>query len=171
MHQNTCHKSGKNPAFTSRFGGRVKYILFLWPIPYLIACSTLPEEPYQVAKVASEQQFPTAVAMIETQRGSGVAGRVDFTETPQGLQIDYRLSGLPENKKLAFQIHERGNCLSPGKTAEKLPQLRSDMNGFAMGTFLVPNFSIDKSNPVQGKSIVAQTGARNACGIIEVASK
>lgn len=127
------------------------------------------------------KEGPKAAATLESKNDSTVKGTIDFSETADGLQVKYSLTGLAKDQNHGFHIHEKGDCSSkdaktagphyhkvaetggtsldfPGKYAGDLPQIKSDANGKAEGQFLVTGVTIDKVNPIDGRAIIVHAG-------------
>jgi Cu-Zn family superoxide dismutase len=132
----------------------------------------------------AQANIPIAKAKVLPKNGSQAKGNVEFAETPNGVRIHYRITGLQPNTLHGFHIHENGDCSSPdGKSAgehylktssnggtsldapEKhagdLPQIKADSRGIAKGEFEVPDLSISKIDPIENRSIIVHEGPDN----------
>ncbi len=141
----------------------------------------------------------TAEAKMEAKSGSKAKGTVMFEETAAGLKVSYDLSGLAKSSKLGFHIHEKGDCGgkdakaagkhykeiaptggtstdNPQKYAGDLPEIDSDAQGVAKGSFEISQVSLKKDHPIEGLALIIHGGPddvtkksapRIACGIIK----
>lgn len=139
-----------------------------------------------------------ATAKLEPKSGSAVSGTVRFSDADGGLKIQYDLKNLSQGPH-GFHLHEKGDCSSPDaksagthyivvaptggtsldtpqRFAGDLPQVIADEKGNAKGEVVVPNLSIDRDNPIEGRSIMIHAGPDNpkkkseprvACGVVE----
>lgn len=133
------------------------------------------------ASAPTRKEGPKATATLESKNSSNVKGTVEFSETAEGLQVKYALSGLAKDQNHGFHIHEKGDCSSadaksagphyhkvaetggtsldfPGKYAGDLPAIKADAAGRAEGQFLVTGVTIDKVNPIDGRAIIVHGG-------------
>ena len=70
-----------------------------------------------IAFIAAGVQAETGVANIKgTAMNSLLKGTVTLVDTPAGLKVDARLTGLPPGQH-GFHIHEFGSCDDMGKAA------------------------------------------------------
>jgi superoxide dismutase, Cu-Zn family len=132
----------------------------------------------------------TATATINSISATGVGGplgTVTFTDSPDGLVITLKLSGLPPGEH-GFHIHDKGDCgpgMNQGKPAAgfaagghydpahtkkhlgplstaghrgDLPVLVVDSRGDATGTANAPHLSVEQ---IRGRSIMIHAGGDN----------
>ena len=164
--------------------------------------SLLPLSGFAMPDSTSEPLSPPtphhAQAIVSPSSGSQVKGTVNFTEHPGGMEVQYHLSGLTPNSRHGFHIHEKGKCDDPqAKSAGKhyielsgkdgtsldfphhyagdLPEIVADSFGNANRTVLVPNLTMNKTNPIADRAIIIHGGPddltqksspRIACGVI-----
>ncbi|MCG1053846.1 superoxide dismutase family protein [Mycetohabitans sp. B5] len=110
--------------------------------------------------------------------GHTARGTVTLIEHADGVQVTYNLSGLPPDSDHALQIHERGDCHSPGAAggvfspgAERLKQgirlegdlvnLHADANGVAAGFIVSPDVSLDGVRSVVGRALIVHRDAQD----------
>ncbi len=67
------------------------------------------------ASMAQAQEPPRATAQMQNREGQPV-GQVELQETPHGLIVTAKLSGLPEGSH-GFHIHAVGKCEPPFESA------------------------------------------------------
>jgi len=157
------------------------------------------KESENITASSAPPMMAKARADLAAKSGSKVSGTVDLVETSSGLSVNYSLSGLKKNATLGFHFHEKGDCSSkdaksagkhylevsptggtskdnPQKYAGDLPQIHTDANGKAEGSFTVSNLTVNKENPVEGRAIIVHGGPddlakksppRIACGVVE----
>ena len=132
----------------------------------------------------------TATATINSISATGVGGplgTVTFTDSPDGLVITPKLSGLPPGEH-GFHIHDKGDCgpgMNQGKPAAgfaagghydpahtkkhlgplstaghrgDLPVLVVDIRGDATGTATATHLSVEQ---IRGRSIMIHSGGDN----------
>lgn len=124
---------------------------------------------------ASTPMAPSASADLQARSGSTVAGKVVFTETPGGLQIDATVSGLTPGEH-GFHVHEAGDCSAPDATSAKghfnplgkahghhasdehhggdMPNLVADAQGEARYRAVVKGLSLSGASGVVKRSVV-----------------
>lgn len=72
----------------------------------------------------------TGKAVIRpTSEGSTIAGSVLFSDSPQGLEVQARITGAPPGKH-GFHVHEFGDCSDAGKAAGGHFNPRGTPHGF-----------------------------------------
>lgn len=141
-----------------------------------------------------------ARAVMMSKSGSDVKGSVEFKELDNGdMKVTYNLRNLPKNQTVGVHVHEVGDCTArdaksagghfahihsqggtsadfPSHYAGDLPQVTSDGQGKARGSYVVSNLSINGSNAINKLAVVVHGGPDNvnapaapriACGIIE----
>lgn len=141
-----------------------------------------------------------ARATLMSKSGSDVKGSVEFKELESGeMKVTYHLKNLPKNQTVGMHVHEVGDCTSrdgksagghfahlhseggtstdfPSRYAGDLPQITSDGEGKASGSYVVSNLSISGANAINKLAVVVHGGPDNvnapsapriACGIIE----
>ena len=125
-----------------------------------------------------------AMADLDSKSNSKAKGHVHFTQSQEGLLVEYKVEGLAKNKKHGFHIHEKGDCSSkdaksagphympiaetggtakdsPKKHAGDLPMISSNNEGVAEGRFMVTTVTLDAENPVRGRAIIVHGGPDN----------
>ncbi len=108
-------------------------------------------------------------------------GIVQFTESEEGVQVRYKLSGLAKNQKHGFHIHEKGDCSSkdaksagphfkkieegggtskdnPDRYAGDLQEVESNSEGNAEGTTLLSQGGLTKLTHVKDRAIILHGG-------------
>lgn len=123
----------------------------------------------------------TAKAELQSRNDSSVKGTIEFTDTADGLQVKYKISGLGKDQNHGFHIHEKGDCSSkdaksagphylkvaetggtsmdfPQKFAGDMPQIKSDSKGNAEGSFVVKDISVNQKNPIDGRAVIVHGG-------------
>ncbi|MDO8943535.1 MAG: superoxide dismutase family protein, partial [Desulfobacterales bacterium] len=55
---------------------------------------------------------PMAKADLAATRGNSTTGFVMFHQTPNGMMVHARVSGLKPGQEHGFHIHEKGDCSS-----------------------------------------------------------
>ncbi len=124
----------------------------------------------------------TAKADLKAKSGSTAKGFVQFTESNDGIQVRYKLSGLSKNSKLGFHLHEKGDCSSkdaksagphykkiedgggtskdnPDRYAGDMPQIQTDANGNAEGVAMLSAGGLNKLSAVTNHAIIVHGGA------------
>lgn len=124
---------------------------------------------------------PSAKAELSAKSGSKVKGSVQVSESKEGLQVRYKLSGLEKNSKHGFHIHEKGDCTSadaksagphymkvetgngtstdnPDKYAGDMPEITADAKGNAEGTTLLSHGGLNKIGEVTNRAIIVHGG-------------
>ncbi len=122
-----------------------------------------------------------AQADLESKSGSQVKGHLDFKDTPEGLEIRYKISGLKKNQSHGFHIHEHGDCSAPDaksagmhyvqvaptggtalnapqKFAGDLPMLQTNAKGEAEGRVVMKDLTVNRANPVTGHAVIVHEG-------------
>ncbi len=129
-----------------------------------------------------------AHAKMISKNGSDVEGSFDFKETSKGIEVKYKLTGLPKNKTIGLHIHEIGDCSSsdaksagghfakvaptggtskdfPGRYAGDLPAIKTDLDGQSTGTFIAPDLVITSTmsseNSIKNRAIIIHGDADN----------
>lgn len=120
--------------------------------------------------------------------GSTVSGSVGLSERPEGVQVNYNISGLTPETEHSFVIHAGGSCGGPGarsagprfgtadlppsasssvaaasprgvRRAAPVTRIWADANGVAMGFFMLPGVSLDGLRSVVGRTMIVHAGA------------
>lgn len=125
-----------------------------------------------------------AKADMESKSNSEAKGEVNFTQSAEGLLVEYNIEGLEKNKKHGFHVHEKGDCSSPDaksagrhykqlapmggtakdspqKHAGDLPMITANNEGKAEGRFVVKSVTLDSENPIRGRAIIVHGGPDN----------
>ncbi|HZP85406.1 MAG TPA: superoxide dismutase family protein [Burkholderiales bacterium] len=74
-----------------------------WKLPWMIVVVAA------VGCSGVRVRTPTATATLAPTKGQQVSGKVDFTQTQNGVLVEARVTGLTPGRH-GFHIHERGNC-------------------------------------------------------------
>ena len=75
------------------------------------------------AGTASAQQRTTVNVAATSDKGTGASvGTIMFSDTPQGLAIEPKLTGLPPGPH-GFHIHENGDCSAREQEGKTVPGL------------------------------------------------
>lgn len=152
-------------------------------MPHLIhALSLLFSLPAAADEIKDTAPVPPSVeARLEPKSGSKVKGIVQLTESSNGLQVRYKLSGLAKNGKHGFHIHEKGDCSSkdaksagphfmkiadgggtskdnPDRYAGDMPEISADAKGNAEGTVLLSHGGLNKAQEVVNRAIILHGG-------------
>ena len=69
-----------------------------------------------VGGCATKEPGRHAMAQLEPASGSTVRGTVHFYETPKGIRVVAKISGLTPGQH-GFHIHEKGDCSKPDATS------------------------------------------------------
>ena len=70
------------------------------------------DAPSRVDEASASARPRLARATLEPTAGHGARGRVELVQTPDGLFVDIRLSGLTPGRH-GLHIHEHGDCSAP----------------------------------------------------------
>ncbi|AZZ35529.1 superoxide dismutase [Bdellovibrio sp. qaytius] len=144
-------------------------------------------------------------AELMSKNGSQVSGQIDFTQEGNQVKVTYKIKNLANKQSFGLHIHEKPDCSSadgksagghyskmagheghgtsldfPDLYAGDLPQITSNGNGVAEGSFLASHISISggTSNTVSimDRAIIVHGGPddktkksspRIACGVIK----
>ena len=103
-----CGARGVDGAPTDR---RMRPPLLAAALLALAACADAPDDAAEpAAPVAQTPSQPDrAAADIGEVDGSGVSGRVEFTDLGDAVEIRYNLAGLPGGEH-GLHVHQRGDC-------------------------------------------------------------
>lgn len=160
-----------------------KFILLFSALALQIGCSHSQTQSSKNDMAAAANNL-MASAHMESKSKSKAQGHVNFTQSEEGVLVEYNFEGLAKNKKFGFHIHEKGDCSSddaksagphymmlaetggtsvdnPHQYAGDLPMVKSDNKGKAEGRFVVTSISLDGANPVRGRAIILHGGPDN----------
>lgn len=124
---------------------------------------------------------PGLEAQLAPKNGSTVKGKVQITETPQGLNLQYKISGLQKSSTHGFHIHEKGDCSSndgksagphymkiaegggtssdnPDRYAGDMPEIKADAKGEAEGTVMLHHGGLSKTSDILNRAIIVHAG-------------
>lgn len=150
-------------------------------VSHLVVAENKPNKKDQTQATA---QHTTALADMQSRNGSKVQGQVEFVESPQGLQVAYKISGLERKKKYGFHIHEKGDCSSPDaksagphfmpisttggtsqdspqKHAGDMPMLIADNSGLSEGMMNVSGITLKGKSSIIGRAVIIHDGPDN----------
>lgn len=177
--------------------GSVAVLALAVVVGMLVSISTSTAQTAAPAKADTH-----AIAVITPTKGNSISGTIFFDAVPEGVHIHGTVSGLAPNTKHGFHIHEFGDMTSPdGTTAGghynptmqphggpgmgphqlgDLGNVAADDKGNATYDMVIPNISIEGTNPIAGRSVVvhageddmtpkANPGARIGMGVIGIA--
>lgn len=143
-----------------------------------------------------EKQRCRAMAMIKgSSAAPALSGSVWMTDSPAGVRVEARITGLPPNETgfYGFHLHERGSCMMPDFASAKghynpngaehplhagdFPMLIATKENDAWLSFVTTRFTVCD---VVGRSVVihagrddytsqpaGDSGARIGCGVIQ----
>lgn len=158
-------------------------ILLAAALIFQVGC-THSKKTEATASQTTNAQNLIAMSDLESRSNSKAKGHVHFTQSQEGLLVDYKITGLAKNKKHGFHIHEKGDCSSmdaksagphymalaetggtakdsPEQHAGDMPMISSNNEGVAEGRFVMTSITLDASNPVRGRAIIVHGGPDN----------
>jgi Cu-Zn family superoxide dismutase len=145
-----------------------------WPclLAVVVACASLLAACAMVAPTPKR-----ATALLAPVDGGSARGTVTFIEIAEGVQVTYRIKGLPPGAGHVLHVRERGDCLpEAGSAADVLnpdnapvtraagvmPGIRADANGVATGFVVVPALALDGIRSVVGHAVSIHRDADDA---------
>lgn len=122
----------------------------------------------------------SATAVLSALKGQQVSGKVQFTQTSNGVLVEAKVTGLTPGRH-GFHIHERGNCMGDGtaagphfnphtgqhgaptdpqRHAGDLGNLDADANGVATYKAEVSGLTVEPGpNSIIGRSVIVHENA------------
>lgn len=122
----------------------------------------------------------TATATLSALKAQQVSGKVQFTQTANGVLVEAKISGLAPGRH-GFHIHDRGNCMGDGtaagphfnprsaqhgaptdpqRHAGDLGNLDADANGMATYKAEVSGLTVEPGpNSIIGRSVIVHENA------------
>ena len=123
----------------------------------------------------SEDQGRHAMAELNPTAGNNVRGTVNFYETPKGVRVVAKVTGLTPGQH-GFHVHEKGDCSTPDgssagghfnptgakhggpmdveRHAGDFGNITADGSGNAKADFVDSRISFDGPNSIIGKGVI-----------------
>lgn len=142
--------------------------------------STESETNMNQETVESAPEFTKATAVISPTEGNNTAGVVTFTQTDNGIRVQATITGLDQEQRHGFHIHQYGDCRAPDGTSAgghfnpegvehgaptddirhvgDLGNLPSNAQGTAEVDFVDSHLSFSGSDSILGRGVIVHAG-------------
>lgn len=130
--------------------------------------------------VETAPEITQATAVLSSTDGNNAAGVVTFTQTDNGVRVEATISGLDQEARHGFHIHQYGDCRAPDGTSAgghfnpesvdhgaptddvrhvgDLGNLPSNAQGTADVDFVDSHLSFDGSDSILGRGVIVHAG-------------
>lgn len=130
--------------------------------------------------VETMPEINQATAVISPTEGNNTAGVVTFTQTDNGVRVEATISGLDQEMRHGFHIHQFGDCRAPDGTSAgghfnpesvehgaptddirhigDLGNLPSNAQGTADVDFVDSHLQLNGPNSILGRGVIVHAG-------------
>lgn len=142
--------------------------------------STESEANTEQETVETIPEITQATAVISPTEGNNTAGVVTFTQTDNGVRVEATISGLDQETRHGFHIHQYGDCRAPDGTSAAghfnpegvehgaptddvrhvgdLGNLPTNAQGTADVDFVDSHLELNGANSILGRGVIVHAG-------------
>lgn len=142
--------------------------------------STESEANTEQETVETVPEINQATAVISPTEGNNTAGVVTFTQTDNGVRVEATISGLDQETRHGFHIHQYGDCRAPDGTSAAghfnpegvehgaptddvrhvgdLGNLPTNAQGTADVDFVDSHLELNGANSILGRGVIVHAG-------------
>lgn len=142
--------------------------------------STESEANTEQETVETVPEITQATAVISPTEGNNTAGVVTFTQTDNGVRVEATISGLDQETRHGFHIHQYGDCRAPDGTSAAghfnpegvehgaptddvrhvgdLGNLPTNAQGTADVDFVDSHLELNGANSILGRGVIVHAG-------------